>query len=500
MKGLKSLLRAGITLVFLASIIGSALSIYVPKKAMAMGWEDAYCWYEGEPEPQDCVVDVLLEAGGKKTGYSLHEGKWYLCVQLNSDTNIFSCTVIKDDDIRRTYRCGPSIENEAYTDFAGVRWICTRIFGGYYWITYQQNAIPPCNEHNHGRIWSPGDGGTYYICVFKDGKWQWDLIETGLPYRPSPYALPRFYPNPGVIIIEDAGDSNNSIPSRFKWNAGSGAGLVDKFKIWGNGTVLSTLAATSGTDLYTFDTITYPSINSFQVTAYKPDGSGYYIGEANLPSREPLVKSKPGNMAVTAGTTTYTTNQTAHQIVWYNGDSTITKFEVFRNGYSLGSFAPKPLGWDNYTDTLPRPTSTTPAKYYYSVIAYRGTATPVGLQHFYEFNLSTAPTRPQYLAPIMYQNYCPNPNIGISWGASSDDGGVTGYNVYRDGTKIATVTQTYYTDYGVRCPTGSDYGTFRYAVSAVDGEGSESAKVELTVNATPYAPPPPDDGCCYGDM
>ena len=54
----------------------------------------------------------------------------------------------------------------------------------------------------------------------------------------------------------------------------------------------------------------------------------------------------------------------------------------------------------------------------------------------------------------------------LSWGASTDNRGVTGYRVSRGGTVLATVTTTSYTD------TGLVPGTYGYSVVALDGAGN----------------------------
>ncbi len=59
----------------------------------------------------------------------------------------------------------------------------------------------------------------------------------------------------------------------------------------------------------------------------------------------------------------------------------------------------------------------------------------------------------------------------LSWTASTDNVGVTGYKVYRDGSEVATVTGTTYT------VTGLSSGTmYAFSVSAIDGSGNESAQ------------------------
>ncbi len=78
----------------------------------------------------------------------------------------------------------------------------------------------------------------------------------------------------------------------------------------------------------------------------------------------------------------------------------------------------------------------------------------------------TPPTAPTNL---IASAVAPN-NVQLSWGASSDNVGVTGYRVYRDGAKIADVTSRLYTDQSTQPAT-----TYVYTVTAVDTAGNESA-------------------------
>jgi chitodextrinase len=58
---------------------------------------------------------------------------------------------------------------------------------------------------------------------------------------------------------------------------------------------------------------------------------------------------------------------------------------------------------------------------------------------------------------------------GLTWNASTDNVGVAGYNIFRDGAKIATVTGTTYTDTGLRAGTA-----YVYKVMAFDAAGNVS--------------------------
>jgi chitodextrinase len=61
--------------------------------------------------------------------------------------------------------------------------------------------------------------------------------------------------------------------------------------------------------------------------------------------------------------------------------------------------------------------------------------------------------------------------INLSWTASTDNVGVTGYNIFRAGVKIATAPSTVYQDAGLAAST-----SYTYSVSAFDAAGNTSAQ------------------------
>ncbi|MGH7158349.1 MAG: fibronectin type III domain-containing protein [Candidatus Saccharimonadales bacterium] len=76
--------------------------------------------------------------------------------------------------------------------------------------------------------------------------------------------------------------------------------------------------------------------------------------------------------------------------------------------------------------------------------------------------------------------------IDLSWTASTDNIGVSGYKVYRDGVQVATASGTSYQDTGLTPETA-----YSYTVSAHDGAGNNSAQT-APAGATTLAPPSPD--------
>jgi peptidoglycan/xylan/chitin deacetylase (PgdA/CDA1 family) len=76
--------------------------------------------------------------------------------------------------------------------------------------------------------------------------------------------------------------------------------------------------------------------------------------------------------------------------------------------------------------------------------------------------------------------------IDLSWGASSDNVGVTGYQVERNSVQIATPSGISYNDAGV-----SGNTSYTYTVRAVDAKGNVSADSNPVTATTPPGPPPP---------
>ena len=60
-------------------------------------------------------------------------------------------------------------------------------------------------------------------------------------------------------------------------------------------------------------------------------------------------------------------------------------------------------------------------------------------------------------------------SVSLSWAASTDDVGVAGYQIYRNGVQVGTITDTNYTDSGL---TGNT--AYTYSIDAYDAAGNVS--------------------------
>jgi len=87
--------------------------------------------------------------------------------------------------------------------------------------------------------------------------------------------------------------------------------------------------------------------------------------------------------------------------------------------------------------------------------------------------------------------------VNLSWGVASDNVGVTGYEIYRNGTLISTQNTTTYTDSGLNPST-----TYTYKVIAKDAAGNKStgSQVSVTTLASLVGAPGSSGGGIGGGM
>ena len=116
----------------------------------------------------------------------------------------------------------------------------------------------------------------------------------------------------------------------------------------------------------------------------------------------------------------------------------------------------------------------TSGHYVAGIAAFRAVSSPT----------SAGPTVPMNLAV----SGVTTSSISLTWTASTDSAGVTGYQVFRNGTQFAVTTTPQYTDDGLTPST-----TYTYAVDAFDAAGNVSAlsaSVSATTVSLPVTTPP----------
>jgi hypothetical protein len=97
--------------------------------------------------------------------------------------------------------------------------------------------------------------------------------------------------------------------------------------------------------------------------------------------------------------------------------------------------------------------------------------------------LTITPTPTDTIPPTIPTNLSASPvsptQINLTWTASTDNVGVTGYTIYRDGTQVGTSTTNAYSDTGLAPAT-----YYTYTVSAYDAAGNVSAPSSAVMPTT----------------
>lgn len=97
-------------------------------------------------------------------------------------------------------------------------------------------------------------------------------------------------------------------------------------------------------------------------------------------------------------------------------------------------------------------------------------------------NSGTSDTTPPSVPTGLAASAASSSQINLNWNASTDNVGVAGYNVYRNGTKVGSASGTFFQDAGLTAST-----TYSYTVAAFDAAGNTSAQ-SAGASATTAAP------------
>jgi chitodextrinase len=151
----------------------------------------------------------------------------------------------------------------------------------------------------------------------------------------------------------------------------------------------------------------------------------------------------------------------------------VIAYRIYRGGVQIAT-APS----NSYSDTGVSPSTT----YTYTVVARDGVGNVSGLSNEASATTPAAPdTQPPTVPTGLTATVISSTEINLSWTASTDNVGVTGYNIYRNGTQIGTTAGTSYQSTGLKA-----FTSYTYRVAAYDGEGNKSAKsVEVTKTTQP---------------
>jgi uncharacterized delta-60 repeat protein len=185
-----------------------------------------------------------------------------------------------------------------------------------------------------------------------------------------------------------------------------------------------------------------------------------YTNEVVAPPTDTTPPTTPTGLTATFNTTT-----NAIDLSWTaaTDNVAVTGYRIFRDG---GSVPINTVNGTTFSDAAPSGTHS------YGVTAIDAAGNESGLSNIASATVVggdvTPPTAP---AALTATGTLATRSIELSWTASTDDVGVTGYRVFRDNgaTPISTVVGTTFSD-------PNQLGTHVYTVAAIDAAGNQSAQ------------------------
>lgn len=249
----------------------------------------------------------------------------------------------------------------------------------------------------------------------------------------------------------------------LSWAASSDGMGVNGYKVYRDGAQIGTTIGTSYSDTNCTAATTY----SYQVAAY--DASGNESAKSTAVSV--TTTSDTQAPSVPAGLTATAVSGTQVNLSWAASTDNVgvTGYKIYREGTQIGTNATA-----TYADTTCTPVTT----YSYAVSAYDAAGNNSAQSS--ATTVTTPDTIPPSVPTGLSATAVSGTRVDISWVASSDNVGVTGYKIFRGSTQIGTSATTAYSD--TTCTPGTAYS---YKVSAYDAAGNNSAQSSAANVTTP---------------
>jgi fibronectin type 3 domain-containing protein len=232
---------------------------------------------------------------------------------------------------------------------------------------------------------------------------------------------------------------------------------------------------------YTDVNLTMGSTHSYQVTAVDAAGNES-VKSSSVSATTPDTVAPSVPSGLTASATAYNKIVLTWGPSSDTGGSGLAGYRIYRNNAStpITSVAAG-IGTGNvtYTDT----TAQGSTAYSYTVSAYDGAGNESGKSNAAS---ATTPAPPDTTPPTTPTNFSATStsltSISLSWTASTDNVGVTGYQLLRNNSLIATLNASAvsYTDSNLTFGT-----TYTYSLRAVDAAGNVSQSATLSAATLP---------------
>ncbi|MFI5282274.1 MAG: beta strand repeat-containing protein [Candidatus Dormibacterales bacterium] len=262
----------------------------------------------------------------------------------------------------------------------------------------------------------------------------------------------------------------------LSWNASTDNVAVAGYTVYRNSTKLATVTAPALS--FVDNTVTSVTAYSYTVDAY--DAAGNHSAQSSSVSITTPDTTPP---SVPAGVAAKAVSPGEVDVSWNASTDNVgvTGYTVYRNGVVLTTTGGTVASWADKTVAA----STT---YTYSVDAFDAAGNHSAQSSPISATTPATPdTQPPTVPAGVVAQVGPVGEVDLRWNASTDNVGVTGYTVYRNGVSLSAVSGTTLT-YADRSVVGVT--SYSFTVDAFDAAGNHSAQSLASNVTTPDWTPP----------
>ena len=248
----------------------------------------------------------------------------------------------------------------------------------------------------------------------------------------------------------------------LSWNPSSDGVGVAGYRLYAGGATAGTTTATP----YAFTALSCSSVYSLGVAAY--DAAGNTSAVATIAQQTQQCTSGGSPPSTPTGLATSNVGQTSMTLSWNASTSGVglAGYRLSVNGSQVGTIANTSYAFIGLACGTTYNLGVTAVDVTNQV---SGTATLTRQTQACAGDTGP-PTTPSGLTP----SNVGQSSITLGWTASTDNFGVTGYRLYRDGVQVGTTSSTTFTFTGLSCWTTPGWGVYTLGVSAYDAAGNLS--------------------------
>ncbi len=311
---------------------------------------------------------------------------------------------------------------------------------------------------------SPGNG----TCMYVD----YDDIAISTTGRIGPIGSAAKDTTPPSVPTSLKATAVSSSEIDLTWTASTDNVGVVGYNVYRNGAQI----ATTSTASYKNTSLSANTTYTYTVAAY--DAAGNVSAQSTAASATTTVAADTQAPTTPTGLAATVASATQINLSWNASTDNVgvTGYTVYRNG-SLAGTSTK----TSYSDTGLSPSTT----YRYTVAAYDAAGNTSGQCSQVSATTSakaSTDTTPPTVPTNLKATAASSTAINLTWTASTDNVGVTGYNIYRAGTKVGSAAGASYQDTGLAPSTA-----YTYTVAAYDAAGNvsgQSSSVSATTSAS----------------